>query len=69
MQAVRGSSGRYYPRGCTVTYEISGIECSRMPDIGFRSTKRFEAVAYRLSVYCGISRELASKRVHALSTL
>jgi len=25
----------------------------------------FEAIAYRLSVYCGISRKLASERLHA----
>jgi len=37
-----------------------------VPDFPFRTTRSFDAIAYHLTRYCGISRELASKRLHAL---
>jgi hypothetical protein len=39
-----------------------------MPDFPFRTIRNFDAIADHLSRYCGISRELASKRLHALKT-
>jgi hypothetical protein len=37
-----------------------------MPDFPFRTINSFDSIAYRLDLYCGISRELASKRLHNL---
>lgn len=37
-----------------------------MPDFDFRNTKNFDDIADHLSEHCGISRELASKRLHEI---
>lgn len=37
-----------------------------MPDFPFRTIRNFDAIARRLSQFHGISRELASRRLHAL---
>lgn len=40
-----------------------------MAPFSFRTTTNFEAVASQLSKFCGINRELASKRLHKLKAI
>jgi hypothetical protein len=40
-----------------------------MAEFKFRTTKNFDAIASHLSSFCGISRELTSKRLHGLKMI